>query len=119
MGYSTFASIEPVIDWQSAKDVIGKSLTWCQHYKIGLRSGVKKDYYNPVDSIYSIIKIIDMINDRADTSVYLKNSTKKLLLQNMPTSAYYNLLSKTVDMDGVKIPLHVRAGDDGTAIIPL
>ena len=45
-----------------------------------------------------------MINDRADTSVYLKNSTRKLLLQNMPTSAYYNLLSKTVDMDGAKIP---------------
>ena len=118
MGYSTFASIEPVIDWQSAKDVIGKSLPWCQHYKIGLRSGVKKDYYNPKESFYAVSEIIGMASKRERT-VYLKESTRKLLCQCLSPEVMDQLLSKTVDMDGVKIPLHVRAGDDGTAIIPL
>ena len=118
MGYSTFASIEPVIDWQSAKDIIGKSLPWCQHYKIGLRSGVKKDYYDPKESFYAVSEIIGMAS-KYERTVYLKESTRKLLCQRLSPEVMDQLLSKTVDMDGVKIPLHVRAGDDGTAIIPL
>ena len=103
MGFSTFASIEPVIDWQSAKDVVANSLRWCQHYKIGLRSGVKKDYYDPVESFYAVSEIIGMASKRERT-VYLKESTRKLLCQCLSTEVMDQLLSKTVDMDGAKIP---------------
>lgn len=114
MGYSTFASIEPVIDWQSAKDVIGKSLPWCQHYKIGLHSGVKKDYYDPNESFYAVSEIIGMAS-KHERTVYLKESTRKLLCQRLSPEVMDQLLSKTVDMDGVKIPLHVTLVD-GSAI---
>ena len=114
LGFSTFASIEPVIDWQSAKDVVIQSLPWCQHYKIGLRSGVKKDYYDVYESFYSISEIIGMAS-KHERTVYLKESTRKLLCQRLSPEVMDQLLSKTVDMDGVKIPLHVTLVD-GSAI---
>ena len=114
LGFSTFASIEPVIDWQSAKDVVIQSLPWCQHYKIGLRSGVKKDYYDPNESFYAVSEIIGMAS-KHERTVYLKESTKKLLCQCLSPETMDQLLSKTVDMDGVIIPLHVTLVD-GSAI---
>ena len=103
IGLKTFASIEPVIDWQVAKDMVICSLEYCDHYMIGLRSGVRKDYYNPDESAYCISQITDMINNQNKT-VYLKNSTRKLLRQRLSPSAMGYLLSHTVDMDGIPIP---------------
>ena len=115
LGFSTFASIEPVIDWQSAKDIIIQSLPWCQHYKIGLRSGVKKDYYDVDESFYSISEIIGMAS-KYERTVYLKESTRKMLRQCLSPEVMDQLLSKTVDMDGAKIPLHVRVGDGSVTV---
>lgn len=39
-GVSTFASIEPVIDFRRSYDMIAKSAPFCDEYGIGLRSGV-------------------------------------------------------------------------------
>lgn len=78
MGFSTFASIEPVIDWESTEKVIHDSLSWCYHYKLGLRSGVKRDYYDIKQSGYAIHRIVKMVEEAGQT-IYLKNSTKKLL----------------------------------------
>lgn len=78
MGFSTFASIEPVIDWRSAEEVVRKSILWCDHYKIGIRSGVKRNYYDPLDSYIRANIIIDYIT-RYGKTVYIKNGLKKLL----------------------------------------
>jgi hypothetical protein len=102
LGFSTFASIEPVIDWQSAWRVVKMSLPWCDHYKIGLRSGVKKDYYAAVQSYYVIETIVRRIEGKGKT-VYLKESTRKLLQRTLQPDAYEAFLSHTVDMDGKKI----------------
>lgn len=99
MGFSTFASIEPVIDWQSARNVVMKSLPWCDHYKIGLRSGVKKDYYDDVQSYSAIENIVRRIEVERKT-VYLKESTRRLLQRVLQPGAYEAFLSHTVDMDG-------------------
>lgn len=47
-GLYTWASIEPVIDYQMALDVITRSLPFCREYRIGLASklGIK---YDPAD----------------------------------------------------------------------
>lgn len=44
-GVYTWASIEPVIDYQMALDVINRSLPYCKEYRIGLASklGIKYD----------------------------------------------------------------------------
>lgn len=78
MGFSTWASIEPVIDWNDSERVIRSSIMWCDHYKIGLRSGVEEGYYDPVDSYNRVRSLVDFIIDSGKT-VYLKNSVRKLI----------------------------------------
>lgn len=99
MGFSTWASIEPVIDWNSAEDVIRRSIYYCDHYKIGLRSGVKKDYYDAATSYGHVKFLVNFITEHNKT-VYLKESVRKLL-SGCPdiTQEYGLLLDKTVDMD--------------------
>ena len=102
MGFSTFASIEPVIDWQSAERVVREAMTWCDHFKLGLRSGVKKDYYNIAESGAAIMRIVQAMESFGKT-IYLKESTRKLLQQYTQPGAYEALLSHTVDLDGNRI----------------
>jgi len=42
-GFKTWASIEPIIDFESSKDMIRKTAGFCDLYKIGLESGKKYD----------------------------------------------------------------------------
>ena len=102
MGFSTFASIEPVIDWKSAERVVREAMTWCDHFKLGLRSGVKKDYYNIAESGAAIIRIVQAVESFGKT-IYLKESTRKLLQQCLQPGAYEAFLSHTVDLDGKRI----------------
>ena len=105
MGFSTFASIEPVIDWQSAERVVREAMTWCDHFKLGLRSGVKKDYYNIAESGAAIMRIVQAVESFGKT-IYLKESTRKLLQQLLQPGAYEAFLSHTVDLDGNRITLN-------------
>ena len=102
MGFSTFASIEPVIDWPSAERIVKEAMTWCDHFKLGLRSGVKKDYYNLHESVAAIMRIVQSVESFGKT-IYLKESTRKLLQQYIQPGAYKAYLSHTVDMDGKPI----------------
>ena len=100
-GFSTFASIEPVIDWKSAERVVQESLPYCDHYKLGLRSGVKKNYYNVDESGAAIMRIVKTV-ELSKKTIYLKESARKLLRQFLQPGAYEALLSHTVDLDGKK-----------------
>ena len=99
VGYRTWASIEPVIDWKSANMVIDMSLDCCDHYKIGLRSGVKKYYYNLPQSAMWLDDLTKKITEARKT-VYLKESARRLLKQCCQEDYYNEILSRTVDMDG-------------------
>lgn len=99
MGFKTWASIEPVIDWTHANMVVEMSLDCCDHYKIGLRSGVKKDYYDLVRSGMWMDDLTKKITGACRT-VYLKESARKLL-QRCYIEDYYNvILSRTVHARG-------------------
>lgn len=108
-GFSTFASIEPVIDWPSAESIVRQALPWCDHFKLGLRSGVKKDYYDIAASGAAIQRIVrtvenaELIPGTFKKTIYLKESTRKLLRQFLQPGAYEVILSHTVDLDGNKI----------------
>ena len=97
--FPTWASIEPVIDWQHANMVVEMSLDCCDHYKIGLRSGVKKDYYNLPQSALCLDDLTKTIT-AAGRTVYLKESARKLLRRCCQEEYYNEILSRTVDMDG-------------------
>lgn len=101
MGFSTFASIEPVIDWQSAERVVLASLPYCNHYKIGLRSGVKKDYYNHAETFERVSYLVETIT-KSHRNVYLKQSVRTFIAKdhNVTLRQFENLMARTVDMDG-------------------
>ena len=102
IGFATFASVEPVIDWPSAERIVKESLPFSDHYKLGLRSGVKKDYYNIAESGAAIMRIVQAVESFGKT-IYLKESTHNLLQQCLQPGAYEALLSHTVDLDGNRI----------------
>jgi len=104
MGFSTFASIEPVITWEAAERMVRQSLPYCDHYKLGLRSGVKKDYYDIAESGAAIERIVWTVENFGKT-IYLKESTRQLLRRYFQPGAYEAFLSHTVDMDGKRIEL--------------
>lgn len=104
MDFSTFASIEPVITWEASERMVRQSLPYCGHYKLGLRSGVKKDYYDIAKSGAAIERIVRTV-ENSGTTIYLKESTRQLLQQYFQPGAYEAFLSHTVDMDGKRIEL--------------
>lgn len=99
LGVQTFASIEPVIDWPSARIAIRESRDVCKHYKIGLRSGVKKGYYNPEESVMAALGITKDLEGYRCT-LYFKESLRRHLAAAMEPEEYNTLLRLTVDQDG-------------------
>lgn len=69
-GFKTFASIEPIIDFESSYEIIIKSLDYCDLYKIGLESGKS---YSKKDAKSFISNVITMV----DSKVYFKDSILK------------------------------------------
>lgn len=99
MGFKTFASIEPVIDWNHAWMAVAVSLDCCDHYKIGLRSGVGKEYYDLIQSGIAIRYLVEQIV-RAGRTVYLKESTRALMRRCFIKKECERILDMTLDMDG-------------------
>lgn len=78
-GYSTWSSIEPIIDFDASLEMIRQAVRYCDHFRIGLRSGVKKDYYK-CDELCTFIKNVYSVFTDAEReygvhpTVYWKDS---------------------------------------------
>lgn len=101
-GIKTWASIEPVVDWPSSRLMVERTLDCCDHYKIGLRSGVKRDYYDNSDTINSIQWLKHMILNAGKT-VYFKESIRKRAGEIMGDKWIQTFLTGTLNMDGALI----------------
>lgn len=77
-GFKTWASIEPIIDFTSSLEMIRMTTGFCNHYKIGLRSGVKRDYYDD-DKLISFLWELGELKKNHFMSFYLKDSIRKRL----------------------------------------
>lgn len=70
-GFKTWASIEPIIDFESSLAMIDESLGFCDLYKIGLKSGKKYD-------IYELNGFVAKVLARGgDAKIYFKDSLIK------------------------------------------
>lgn len=67
-GITTWASIEPIITPQRSYDMITQSMSFCDHYKIGIRSGQRE--YTPGD----IRQFVQDVNSLGLKSVLWKKS---------------------------------------------
>lgn len=101
-GIKTWASIEPLVDWASSRNMVRASLPYCDHFKIGLRSGVKKDYYDDSEIINSISWLKHIILEAGKT-VYFKESIRKRAGEIMGDKWLQSFLNGTLDMDGALI----------------
>jgi DNA repair photolyase len=82
-GFKTWASIEPIIDLDSSFDMIRWSMSYCDFYKIGLKSGQKYDKKMLHQFLF------DVIYKTSKIPIYWKNSFLKqagLLRDNLPAN---------------------------------
>ena len=77
-GFRTFASIEPVIDFDKSLEMIRLSAPWCDHYKVGLLSGNRHaydKYQMPFDLETFVFDVNEFLTEQKKP-VYWKNSVK-------------------------------------------
>lgn len=72
-GFITFASIEPVIDFESSLKMIQQSHNFCDLYKIGLESGRKYD----IEKLRYFAFMVKYYLTGTDVKIYFKDSLLK------------------------------------------
>ena len=98
----TFASIEPIIQFNKSLAMIRETLGFCDLYKIGLMSKCGKGYYEVDDAIKFIENVNKLLmNDDNCAKVYWKESIRKLTdnylslgLQPISVSSDYNIFTE-------------------------
>lgn len=109
MGFHTFASIEPVVDFDSSYDMIAKSVKFCDQYLIGLMSSRQANGLPPYDEdecAKFVLKVHALLsNENACKSllervcVYWKESVRKFLSENNPVTTAIDGFSDSVSRD--------------------
>ena len=79
-GVKTFASIEPIVKLGSSLEMIRKTKDVCDLYKIGLMSGVKKDYYDTTELLSFVMLVNGQFQGRS-AKVYWKESIRQRLVK--------------------------------------
>jgi DNA repair photolyase len=92
-GFRTFASIEPIIDFNSSIKMIEETLPFCDLYKIGLESGKKY----PIASIHLFLHQVSIMTRAWQNKIYFKDGfieQAKINRKNLPDNCVdrdYNL----------------------------
>ena len=86
-GFKTFASIEPIVDFDSSLRMINETIGFCDLYKIGLMSGVKKEYYDPKKGKEFFLDVTSKAVDH-DLRIYWKESFGTFALANFKDEYY-------------------------------
>lgn len=73
-GIKTWASIEPVIDFDCALDAIARSSDYCNFYKIGLASKIGKQYTQQ-----EVMEFVEKVSELVTVPIYWKESVRKAL----------------------------------------
>lgn len=77
-GVKTFASIEPIIDFDSSLKMMEQTIDFCDLYRIGLRSGVKADYYDNEKLCFFIGQVEGLMElKQSKAKVYWKESVRE------------------------------------------
>lgn len=76
-GFKTWASIEPIVDFPSAKNMIKQSFPFCNLYKVGLMAGKKYDIVEAQTFVEWLSEYVDNFNFTTP-KIYLKESLQKL-----------------------------------------
>ena len=100
IGFKTFASIEPIIDFDSSFRMIEQSANFCDLFKIGLRSGVKKDYYDANECAFFIGRVTGLC-EKVGFKVYWKKSVRDYVLERSEDRTFMSALSVSDNFVGM------------------
>ena len=97
-GFRTFASIEPIISIDSSDRMIQETLGFCDLYKIGLMSGVKRDYYNDIE-LKNLIWRLANYQLSYGIKIYIKQSIRDRLgdcqeINDISVSSDYDIFGR-------------------------
>ena len=76
-GFKTWASIEPVIDFNSSEEMISKTRDFCDLYKIGLKSDKKYNQWETKNFINHISSLVSPKRNKI-IKIYFKDSLLKV-----------------------------------------
>jgi DNA repair photolyase len=104
-GFKTFASIEPIVDFDSSYIMIKETLGFCDLYKIGLMRGKKYLKSSPDTSVEWGVQdfavfVYSLVADRSNAKIYFKDSllaAAGIRRENLPANCVtsdYNIFSK-------------------------
>lgn len=89
LGFKTFASIEPVIDFKSSYEMIKQTMAFCDLYKIGLLSGKK---FNRDETVGFIIDVGELLFDNnSKAKIYWKDGLLKTAGVNRDVLGIYSV----------------------------
>ena len=104
-GIKTFASIEPIIDFDSSLSMIEQTAGFCDLYRIGLRSGVKSDYYDNEKLCFFMWQVEGtLVLKLSKAKVYWKESVRERVSFSDPdywtsrnnVNADYNIFKESI-----------------------
>lgn len=89
-GFRTFASVEPIIDFDRAIEMVEKASPWCDEYRFGLLSG-DRSAYDGIDLHQSIVRFIDRVLEIVPESskLFWKRSIRREIEKQDPMMAQY------------------------------
>ena len=120
MGYKTFASIEPIVDFDSSYRMIKETAGFCDLYKIGLMSSRGQDYppYEKKDCVRFIQKVMKLLKKQEHPAkVYWKRSIREFVKGSraaMNVMWDENIFVETdysLQHDCVTYPIHTLANE--------
>lgn len=100
-GFKTFASIEPIIDFESSMSMIEQTLDVCDLYKIGLMSGQKVNKAFKT-GLNRFVGRVCMLAKRHNTRVYWKESVVKVfgeINSEATVGRNYNMFAVPVNLN--------------------
>lgn len=109
MGYHTFASIEPIVDFDSSLKMINQTVKFCDQYLIGLMSSRQANGLSPYDEdkcakfvlkVHALLNIENTGKSLQDrVYVYWKESVRKFMSENTAVTTAINGFSVSVSRD--------------------
>lgn len=100
-GFRTFASIEPIVNVDASIRMIDETIGYCDLYKIGLMSGVKRDYYNDVE-LKALLWKLEYFHDHFGIEIYIKQSLRDRLgddpidIDDISVSSDYDIFRREI-----------------------
>ncbi len=103
VGFKTFASLEPVIDFKATREIVRQTIGFCDYYMIGLESGVKDSIYTwqqiregmgDIMNLLNAYHVPYLVKESVHKRMCKDNATIRDLFSYMPVNSDYSIFNQ-------------------------